>query len=122
MTDGGWGGRREGAGRPKKPTSEAEARARMTLQAARAKKVIYQAELARLEFESRRREFIGADEARHVIKTLGGMLADDLADLPKWASQRLVAVDDEFAVDVELEGEIRRRLNAFVDRAGGMLS
>ena len=94
----------------------------MTLESARAKKAIYQAELARLEYEERRRQLIGADEARHVIKTLGGMLADDLADLPKWAGQRLVAVDDEFAVDSDLETEIRRRLNAFCDRAGGMLS
>ena len=122
MTDGGWGGRREGAGRKKSPTNAAEAKARLTLQAARAKRAVYLAELARLEYEDRRRQYIGADEARHVIKTMGGMLADDLADLPAWAGQRLAAVDDPFAVDVELEGEIRRRLNAFVDRAGAMLT
>ena len=110
-----WGGRREGAGRKKAPTDPQAIKARMTLEAARAKRLIYEANLAELEYQQRRAGLISQASISLLLDNAEAALHHHFDSLPGDLSQRIADSTDVREIDLLLTGEIRRRLEAVAD-------
>ena len=115
MTEFTWGGRREGAGRKKAPTNPEEKKARMTLEAARAKRLIYEANLAELEYRQRRAGLISQASISLLLDNAEAALHHHFDSLPGDLAQRISASTDAWEIDLILTGEIRRRLEGVAD-------
>ena len=70
MTNGMNGGRRPGAGRPKKTAAESRTDAYSQLAKAKAKRETYRAHLEELKFKQASGEMVPADDAREAMSTM----------------------------------------------------
>ena len=115
MTEFTWGGRREGAGRKKAPTDPQAIKARMTLQSARAKKLIFEAHLAELEYRERRAGLVSQTTITRVIDDALAAVRAEFDPLPADLAQQIAASSDAREIDHLLASEIRRRLDAVTE-------
>lgn len=119
----GKGGRRPGAGRPKGSGVKAQAaagnpapmKAAALMSNARAKKEMYLANLAELEYQQKRGELIRLDTVFAVIDAAATACREHMMGLPgRWASI-LAAETDERTIERMMEQEIRAALTHIAD-------
>ena len=80
--------------------------------ASRAKREHYQAELARLELETKQASLVPADEVRKQAFSVARQVRDQLLNIPDRVAAELASVEDQFEIHRLLTGEIRKALES----------
>jgi hypothetical protein len=93
---------------------------RTTYAEARTIRTVFQAKLAKLEFETRQGKLIEADGVRLRISEHVRVLRDGLLGLPDRLASTLAAESDQRKVHVLLKTEIHRELEALAHALGGV--
>lgn len=84
----------------------------MTLNEAKTAKAIYDARLARIEYEEQQRALVKADDVKAAAFKVARTIRDGLLNIPDRVSAELAGLDDNFAVHRRLTDEIRKALEA----------
>ena len=113
----GKGGKRPGAGAPKGNNNRHGGiagadgtKANLLLKNARAKKEMYLAQLAELEYKTKQRELVHVDDARKVIDVAATSCREHLMGIPGRFASIFAAEVDAMKIEQDLETEIRSAL------------
>jgi hypothetical protein len=118
----GKGGRRPGAGAPKGNRNrsggvlgEEGTKANLVIKNARAKKEMYLANLAELEFKQKQGELIHVESVFKVIDTAATSCREHLMGIPGRFASIFAAEVDAMKIEQDLEAEIRTALQHIAD-------
>jgi hypothetical protein len=118
----GKGGRRPGAGAPKGNRNrsggvlgEEGTKANLVIKNARAKKEMYLANLAELEFKQKQGELIHVESVFKVIDTAATSCREHLMGIPGRFASIFAAEVDAMKIEQDLESEIRTALQHIAD-------
>ena len=115
------GGKRPGAGRPKKteePTPDIKERvnnAILEIREAKAKRESYMAHLAELEYKQKQKELISVADAKKVIEVATTSCREHLMGIPGRFASLFAAETDAMVIEREMEAEIRTALQHIAD-------
>ncbi|MDI6808245.1 MAG: hypothetical protein QME66_04590 [Candidatus Eisenbacteria bacterium] len=107
---------RKGPGRPVKGPKVS--RKKGTYLDARIRKEHYQAEIARLEFETRTGKLVDTEKVKKAAFDSARQVRDNLLNIPGRISASLAAKTDSFEIEIILKNEIRLALETLVKGNG----
>jgi hypothetical protein len=118
----GKGGRRPGAGAPKGNNNKnggilggEGTKANLLIRNARAKKEMYLANMAELEFKARQRELISLAECHNVIDIAATACREHLMGIPGRFASIFASESDPMQIERDMESEIRQALEHIAD-------